>query len=601
MTISLPHARVRQINIKVGGSALSQTIMNQLVDVEVESSLYLPAMFMIRFHDDKFELIDSKTFSLGAEVEVLLDDYDDALQTVIKGEITSIEPEFTDDSQMTFAIFGYDRSHRLNRGTETQAYLNSSDSDIVQRLAQKAGLSTDVTNTPVVREHVIQDNQSDLAFLQELARLNEYLFYVADGTLYFHPLSHVRSGSPPELEWGSNLVSFLPRASLACQVDEVSVQGWDQKQKQAITGRASTSRNSSPEIGLGASGGSLAKTAFGTADRLDVRLPIKDASAAQKLAQAILNRLNGEFVEAVGVAMGHPAILAGCKLELKNLGTRFSGKYRITSARHIYEPGDYRTEFRVEGVHPKAMFELGGTDAQTELTRRWWGVVPAQVTNLNDPDELGRVKVQYPWLDDQLESDWARIAAPGAGAERGFQWFPEINDEVLVAFGNGDFNQPYIIGSLWSSTDKPPETQSTAVVDGKVEVRTIKTRAGHVIRLTDTEGSEMIEIIDAKEKTSLVMDAANESITLTSTKEIVLKGTTNIKSEAGSNLSIEAKSNVDIKATANVNIEASGSATIKSTSNMTVEGAAGLNVKTSGILNIEGSVVNIKGQMVKIN
>lgn len=594
MTVTLPHARVRQVTIKVQGTTLPSSTMNELETVEIESSLYMPSMFVLRFHDDEFTLIDSNTFKLGNEVEVQLDDYDGQLATVIKGEITSLEPDYTDDAQMTVAIFGYDRSHRLNRGTKSTTYLNSSDSDIVQRLAQQAGLTASVTATSVVRDHVVQDNQSDLAFLQELARLNEYLFYVDDQKrLQFHPLSHKRQGTPPTLEWGQNLHSFQPRASLAGQVDEVSVQGWDAKQKKVITGTAKTARNSSPAIGIGGTGGSLAKTAFGAASRLDVRLPIKDASAADKLAQAILDRVNGEFVEAVGEAMGHPAILAGCEVELKNLGTRFSGKYRITSAYHAYSKGDYRTEFRIEGTHPRSMFEAGGTDPQTELTRRWYGVMPALVTNLNDPDNMGRVKVKYAWLNDQMESDWVRVASVGAGAERGLQWLPEINDEVLVAFGNGDFNQPYIIGGLWSSTDKMPEPQSNAVADGKVEVRTIKTRAGHIIRLTDKSGEEKIEIIDSKQNTLLIMDTQNKKITLQSMGDIVLTGKANITAEADSNVEIKAKSNITVEATSG--------ATIKSTSNMTVQSSANLDVKATGILNLEGSAVNIKGQMVKIN
>src|SRR2546421_10678153 len=86
-----------------------------------------------------------------------------------------------------------------------------------------------------------------------------------------------------------------------------------------------------------------------------------------------------------------------------------------------------------------------------------YGLVVALVTNNQDPDKLGRVKVKFPWLDDQVESWWARIAYPMAGKERGFWWVPEIDDEGLVGLEHGDVRFPYIAGALHNGQDKPPQ------------------------------------------------------------------------------------------------------------------------------------------------
>src|SRR5262249_14595935 len=135
--------------------------------------------------------------------------------------------------------------------------------------------------------------------------------------------------------------------------------------------------------------------------------------------------------------------------------------------------------FRVEGARPKLISDLI-QEANTSETpgNTWGGVVPAIVTNNNDPKGMGRVKVKFPWIDVDLESNWARVAAVGAGNNRGLFWLPEVNDEVLVAFEHGDFNQPYIVGNLWNGKDKTPEAISDAVKNGNVEVRTLKTREG---------------------------------------------------------------------------------------------------------------------------
>lgn len=116
------------------------------------------------------------------------------------------------------------------------------------------------------------------------------------------------------------------------------------------------------------------------------------------------------------------------------------------------------------------------------------GVVIGVVKSLDDPDGLGRVKLEYPWMaEESPESNWARIAAPMAGPQRGFQFMPEEGDEVLVAFEQGEIRLPYIIGYLWNGEDNPPREEPSQ--------RTIQTVSGHVLEFDDTEGSEKISIL----------------------------------------------------------------------------------------------------------
>ena len=84
------------------------------------------------------------------------------------------------------------------------------------------------------------------------------------------------------------------------------------------------------------------------------------------------------------------------------------------------------------------------------------------MTNNDDTDKLGRVKVKYPTLSDSDESTWARVATPGGGVQRGLQWIPEVGDEVLVGFELGDKTRPMILGGLWSRKDKPPHRVAMA-------------------------------------------------------------------------------------------------------------------------------------------
>ncbi len=142
------------------------------------------------------------------------------------------------------------------------------------------------------------------------------------------------------------------------------------------------------------------------------------------------------------------------------------------------------------------------------------GVAIGIVTNNQDPDRLGRVKVKFPWLSDEDESAWARMVTPMAGKERGLYFLPEVDDEVLVAFEHGDLRSPYVLGALWNGKDLPPVTND----DGKNNIRAIASRSGHVIRLNDEDGKEKIEIIDKSGKNSLVFDTASHTIRLSATK-----------------------------------------------------------------------------------
>lgn len=152
-------------------------------------------------------------------------------------------------------------------------------------------------------------------------------------------------------------------------------------------------------------------------------------------------------------------------------------------------------------------------------TDRVYGVVVGVVTNNQDPDGMGRVKVRFPSLSEDHESNWARMVAPMAGNDRGFYTLPELEDEVLVAFENGNVERPYVLGALWNGKDKLPANND----DGDNNVRVFKSRSGHVIRLDDTAGAEKIEIVDGAGKESLVLDTAANTITLTAEMDVVIE------------------------------------------------------------------------------
>jgi len=158
---------------------------------------------------------------------------------------------------------------------------------------------------------------------------------------------------------------------------------------------------------------------------------------------------------------------------------------------------------------------------------KYTGVVPGIVKNLDDPKGLGRIELQFNKIPDEVRSAWARVAAPMAGKERGAFFMPEIDDELLVAFEDGHFDTPYVIGYLWNGVDIPPETTNTN--------RVIKTPGGHQLRFEDAEGAKkvilrsngghQIEIDDAAQTITVKTDSGNQFIVLDDTAQsITLRG-----------------------------------------------------------------------------
>lgn len=190
-----------------------------------------------------------------------------------------------------------------------------------------------------------------------------------------------------------------------------------------------------------------------------------------------------------------------------------------------------------------------------------YGVVTGIVTNNQDPDGLGRVKVKIPRISGEDETYWARVVSFMAGKERGGFFLPEVDDEVLLAFEYGDINMPYIIGSLWNGVDTPPETNS----DGENNIRVIRSRSGHIIRLDDKNGEEKIEIIDKTEKNIISIDTNENKITISSDKDIGI-------SAKNGKVIIEAK-DIEIKSDAATKVEAGGDMEMKASGNMTIKGA----------------------------
>ncbi len=547
-----------QVKIKIGGQDVEKPVMSKLASLIVDQNSHLPGMFTMQFNDPGLKLLDGGPFDLTKEVEILAKVEGGDFETVLKGEITALEPEFGEGMISALVIRGFDKSHRMFRETKSKAYLNIKDSDIASQIAGSAGLESQIDSTSTVYDHLFQHNQSDLAFLFQRAWRIGYECFVENGKLYFRkPPSGAESAT---LRWGEELITFQPRMSLAEQVDQVFVRGWDAETKKAIVGSASSG---SLYPGISGKTGAQWASAFGSGKLVIVDQPVITQEEANTLAKARLDEASGMFIEAEGVVFRRPDIKAGKIVKIEALGTRLSGKYLVTSATHTFTPSGLKTTFNVRGAHTGLVSEQ--IDHKEPLDY-FYGVVPALVTNTQDPNDWGRVKVKFPWMTEDAESDWARVVGIGAGPGAGFCVVPNIGDEVLVAFIHGDFNYPIVLGGLWNGKDKLPDPTAGTPASDKPQVRTWRSIDGQWI------------VIDDKKKKIEIMSKDQRSITI---------------SDQDQKITIKTKSSTITLEDSKINVESSSEISIKSNGNLKVEASGNIDIKAGGQVNIKGSMINL--------
>lgn len=215
---------------------------------------------------------------------------------------------------------------------------------------------------------------------------------------------------------------------------------------------------------------------------------------------------------------------------------------------------------------------MPGLSAPGAERQRLYGVYPALVTDVQDPDQQGRVQVKLPFVEEHdgaAALGWARLATLMAGGDRGSWFIPEVNDEVLVAFTAGDPRRPVVIGALWNGVDAPPEH-----MDAQNNRRSVTSRSGHKLSFDDSAGAEKVELKTQGGHTLTLDDAAGGTVTLVHSN--------------GATLKIDAAGNVEV--TANVKVKIQAPAGLEVTAAMvTVD--AGMS-KFSGVVQADAVITN---------
>jgi phage protein D/phage baseplate assembly protein gpV len=598
--------------ITVDGSPLAADIEQLLVEAYVDDSRNLPDMFVLRFRDANRLVLSKASVRIGSKVKIGVTSSDtQSPESLISGEVTALEADF--DATGTFTLIrGYDLSHRLFRGRHAESYTQVTASDVAVKVARRAGLTIgNVEATSTVFDTVSQGGVTDWQFLSGLAKEIGYEVGVRDDKFEFckpqsagdAPSASGTNGSPLVLELGSDLLRVRSSVTSAEQVGQTQVRGWDTAQKKAIVGTAQASTTSA-EL-PGANPADLANL-FGDPTYVGYDVPYRMQAEVDVAAKAVAEQIAGAFAELDAVTRGNPKIRAGAAVSIDNIGNPFDGKYTVSTSRHHFDQTTgYVTQFAVTGRQERSLLGLASGGASFAGGQRLTGVVVALVSDVNDPQNLGRVKVHYPWLSDTYVSDWARTIQPGAGKDRGAMVVPEVGDEVLVAFELGDIRRPYVVGGLYNGVDTP-KTGPIDLVDsgsGEINRRSFVSRRGHRLDFLDQTGkTEGITIRTGDDKLQLLLDATGTKLTVHSDGTVLVEAKQGVTVDAATS-TVELKGgNIKLTGQNGVTIDGGGGA-VKVTAGTDLS-LTGTSAKLEGSAQAEvkgGATCSISAGLVRIN
>ncbi|MEI2732810.1 MAG: VgrG-related protein [Dermatophilaceae bacterium] len=610
--------------IELDGALLPHPAAAQLVSATLDESVNAPALFILRFLDEGADVLTKARAKIGGSIKLKVHRSGSTTPIVLlnEGEVTGLQTEITPAGTQT-VIRGYDKSHRLTRGLRFRAFRDTAVGEIARKVVTGVGVTytpgTQRTGptAPAPPPHLSQPGLTDWDFLQRLAVRTGAAVTTTDGKVSLGPLAEAKplSGSKEArknalvLEKGVNLVSLRATLTAGDQVPQVQVRAWDVATKKTI--RAAVKAYTGTANLDGATPGRFAADVKAS-DWIESVPTLPDADSCTTMARSLADRLAGSYAELDGVARGNAALRAGIVVQLVGAGKSFDGTYTLTSTRHEFtKDRGYLTAFTVSNRSDRTAYGLMSGAAGTGRRGRWDGAIVGIVTNIKDPEKRGRVKVTFPVLPDDFESTWARTVQPGAGKQRGAMVLPEVNDEVLVVFGMGDFDEPYVLGGLYNGMDKPVEGSVPDVDSGSgtVQRRAFVSRTGMAIEIIEGQSDATLTVSTNKGDQRITLtQSANKGIeiisegplTVTAKKDVKVSssgGSIEVASSTGdltlkgTKVTIDAKSDVQVNGV-NVKLAAKAQAEL-SGAMVKVAGQAQAELSASGPTTISGAIVKI--------
>jgi phage baseplate assembly protein V len=453
-----PALTLPDIVVRLDGSPLAKEDAGALDEVRVQQRLSLPTLCELAFFNPKGALAGAGSRLGGSKLRVEVEGHADPL---FAGEVTAVEYAYQPSRGVQVRVRGYDVLHRLRKRQPVRAHVQVTLLDLAREVVADLGLSVEALEPGPLWQRLIQHRQSDLGLLQEIAERCGLHLALRGNVLHLITLQGI--GETLALTLGESLLEarIETNGDPACR--SVLASGWDPWRIEQHEGRART-----PRVGREVNVEVPSSSLEGTGERTLTNETAQNDPQAEAFAQAELDTRIAHEVTLWGVAEGDPRLLPGARVEIQGVADHLAGRYVLTSVTHTIE----RTKGFVSEVSSAPSLPPDrAASASTAM-----GIV----TRVDDPENLGRVRVSLPALGN-VETEWMAVLATAAGSAKGIVALPEVGDQVLVLLPRQDPAQGIILGGLYGR-NVPPDW---GVEGGAVQRYTFLTRGGQKLRLDD--------------------------------------------------------------------------------------------------------------------
>lgn len=493
-----------EVVIERDGVALPGDAALALGEVYVRQALSEPAVCQLAFRDPPGPLTVDRLLTPGVMIRVLVRGQRIPL---FKGQVTALEYRYEPSGGRAVYVRAYDLLHVLRKNGSVRAHVQVTLDDLARELAEPHGLRLQSHESTPLMQYVVQHHQSDLDLLQQTAERNGLYLSVREDSLHIFSLAGV-AGELIALRLGETLLEAGFEINSDSVVGEVAATGWDTARIETHSGRVSSAR-SGRHVFAGVDAGSVG----GSGTRALVDLGVEDAVQVEALAQSELDHRAAREVVLTGTAQGDTRLRPGVSVAVADVEASVAGMYVLTTVTHrINEDVGYIAE--LSSAPPPRRERPRGTIA-----------APGIVTQIDDPERLGRVRVSLPSFEN-VNTDWINVVSIGAGAGKGLMIQPDVNDGVLVLLAHEDPAQAVVVGGLYGVGGTP----DAGIEGGAVRRYTLQTPgsqrvtlddSGQVIRLENSDGS-FVEMSPQRVRVHAARDLEIEA----PGKAIVIRGNT---------------------------------------------------------------------------
>ncbi|MGX4695366.1 phage baseplate assembly protein V [Streptomyces sp. JNUCC 63] len=559
--------------VRVAGTALQPLVAADVVELDVSEEVgrHGRLTLIVQNWDADSRSVrhsDDGPFEPGAAIAVSLG-YHSRLTTVFEGVIASLTAHFPRGGRPVLRVEGRSKSVLLEHPPRSRQLADVCDADVASAVAADYALSTDAADG-VARPFVVSDRISDWELLKRRAGEMGWVTYVRGDTLVLRPPAPNKQ--PIRLDYTRDLVELHLTQDLTHAIGSAVGVAWDLDTLEAVESEQSAAAAGVDTGERAAHDVAAADSGWPARDERTESPAVAGSDEADARAVAAQRRAALAHYFGSGVVLGDPALRCDGWVSIAGAGTRMSGPHYVTAVRHRLSTGGYVTEFQVGA--PPALVPPARTGGR--------GLVLGIVEALDDPESLNRVKVRLPWRADAGDGVWARQANLDAGDGYGAVVVPNVGQEVLVGFVDGDPATPVVLGSLYNGAQRPP----VFVGAGTNAVRALITPDGHALRLEDGD-SAAVKLLSGKGHSVVLDDKGSEVV-------VTHAGSGNAIRLSGDGIELIAAQG-DIKlssAAGNITLDSLG-LQAKASGPSTIETSATFGLKASGSLALNGSLVTI--------